>query len=235
MDKLIFNPKNHTYTIDGKKLTGVTTILSVISKPALISWSANCAVDYIDAKLPVKRDKNTLKVDADDFKSILEQARKAHTVKRDKAGDIGTLVHKQIEKWINGEPIDKMTLQAQKMFRNFTNWATENKVKFLASERQVYSEKHFFAGTYDFLCKMDGKIFLGDIKTGSRIYPEHLAQCAAYQICEEEMNETKINGHIIVNLKKDGTIQTKTNYDFNGYKKMFLSALVIYRQLKNND
>ena len=229
MSRLQFNSKNHHYTLDDKPITGVTTILNMIAKPALINWAANMAVDYIDAKLPVKRDKNILQVDADDFKSILEQARKAHCQKRDKAGDIGTFVHKQIEKWINKEPTDKMTLQAQKMFRNFTNWATENKVKFLASERQVYSEKYFFAGTYDFLCEIDGKTWLGDIKTSSGIYPEMFFQCAGYQICEEEMGKRKIDGHIILNLKKDGTFKEKRSISNNDNKKAFLSALNLYR------
>jgi len=245
-NRLKFNQKNHHYTLDNKPITGVTTILQVISKPALINWSANMAVDYILNEI------NNLKPDDLNFSDFLiwindqvgKEARKAHLKKRDKAGDIGIIAHSLIEDWIkNGkrtiEVSDRIKDKedAQKitvMVLNFINWAKENKVQFLASERQVYSDKFWYCGTYDFLAKIDGKTYLGDIKTSSGIYPEMWAQCAGYQICEQEMNpKQKIDGHLIVNLKKDGKIQTKTSYDYAGYRKMFLGALAIYRQLNN--
>jgi len=246
-NRLLFNEKNHHYTLDGKPVTGNTTILNkVLAKPALIPWAANESakeMGWLDPKYNKKEKcikqaelflNKIKKMSAGDYFKLLEQARKAHCQKRDTAGDIGKFVHEQIENWIKGQPVKKMNKQAQKMFDNFINWATENKVKFLASEQRVYSEKYWYAGTFDFLCKLDGKTYLGDIKTGSGIYPEMWAQCAGYQIAlQENEPKTKIDGHLIVNLKKDGTIKTQTNYDYIGYKKMFLSALVIYRQLFN--
>ena len=242
MSKLQFNPNNHSYTIDGKRLTGVTTILGVIAKPALINWASNMAVDYIQKELAERMKKDRIKgLDADERVSgflnatsdIFDQARKAYAQKRDKAGDIGTIAHERIEQWIKGvEYSTEMSEQVGKMVNNFTNWATENKVKFSASEIRIFSEKFWFAGTADMICQMGGKTYLGDIKTSSGIYPEMWAQCAAYRICHEEMYpDIKIDGSLIVNLTKDGKINVKTNDDFVGYKKMFLSALVIYRQL----
>ena len=120
------------------------------------------------------------------------------------------------------------------MVANFINWARTEQVEFLASEKQVYSEKYWFCGTYDFLAKIDNKTYLGDIKTSSNIYPEMWAQCAGYQICQQEMNpDQRIDGHLIVNLKKDGSIQVKKSFDYAGYRKMFLGALAIYRQLND--
>ena len=120
--------------------------------------------------------------------------------------------------------------QLQKMAQNFINWAKKNKVKFLASEKRVYSEKYWFCGTYDFLCEIDKKIWLGDIKTSSGIYPDMFFQTAGYQICEEEMNpDLKIDGHIIVNIKKDGTINEKRSISNEDNKKAFLSALTLCR------
>ena len=42
-----FNETNHSYKLNGIKLPGCTTILSMISKPALIQWSANETARYI--------------------------------------------------------------------------------------------------------------------------------------------------------------------------------------------
>ena len=36
-----FSEEGHLHILDGKALTGVTTILGVIAKPALIQWSAD--------------------------------------------------------------------------------------------------------------------------------------------------------------------------------------------------
>ena len=41
--EFIYKDSNHSYTLDGKRLTGVTTILGVIAKPALIGWAARMA------------------------------------------------------------------------------------------------------------------------------------------------------------------------------------------------
>lgn len=226
--KLEFNEKNHRYTLDEKPVTGVTTILGVIAKPALINWSANMAVDYMCEhigellKFPINKE-NTDK--------ILKEARKAHCMKRDKAADIGTIAHKQIENWINGDPLDEVDSKVRKMVDNFIGWADKNKVEFLASEKQVYSEKNWFAGTYDFLCKIDGKTYLGDVKTSSGIYPEMFFQCAAYQICEEEMEEVKIDGCVIVNIRKDGTFEEKRSISNETNKEAFLAALKLYRAI----
>ena len=42
-----FNKEEHYYELDGKRLYGVTTVLGVIAKPALIPWAVKMAIDYI--------------------------------------------------------------------------------------------------------------------------------------------------------------------------------------------
>lgn len=236
MDRLKFDKSKHIYTLDDKPITGVTTILGVISKPALIGWAANQAVDYIiknsDVNNYANRDIGAMTYILTHI-SVLEEARRAYAKKRDKAGDTGTLCHKMIEEWIKTgkKPQKYPDTQVKKMVLNFINWAKENKVKFLASEKQVYSEKYFFAGTYDFLCEIDGKTWLGDIKTSSNIYPEMMFQCAAYQICEEEMNKIKIDGCIVVNISKNGKLKEKRSISNKTNKEAFLAALKLYRAI----
>jgi hypothetical protein len=43
----VFDEKKHLYFYDGKPMTGCTTILGVLAKPALIPWAAKMAVEYI--------------------------------------------------------------------------------------------------------------------------------------------------------------------------------------------
>ena len=88
--KFEFNKNTHTYTLDGKRLTGVTTILGIISKPALISWSSRMACEYVRENLK----------DIAELEPILELAEKAHTRKKDKAAQAGTDVHLWVSEWI---------------------------------------------------------------------------------------------------------------------------------------
>lgn len=240
MNRLEFNKARHHYTLDGKAITGVTTILGIIGKPGLIPWAVKMATDYIAKNSLVAEITSPENILKEDIKlpeyivteKILEEARTAHTRTRDKAGDIGTLVHECIEDYINRKAYNpKISKQAHKMVNNFRDWATDNKVEFLGSEQQVYSEKYFYAGTFDFLCMIAGKTYLGDIKTGSGIYPEMFFQCAAYQIAHEEMTGARVDGTIIVNLKKDGTITEKRSISNKTNKEAFLAALTLYRAM----
>jgi len=231
-----FNEKTHTYTLDGKRMTGVTSVLGVINKPALVGWAAKMASGYV---------KDNLK-DIADLDRVCEEAKKAHIKKRDKAADAGTDVHKEIEGLINhainsnkGFIPEFETVQDSKQLQHFINWAVKNKVKFLASEKRVYSKKHFTAGTYDFKCEIDGKTYIGDIKTSSGIYDRTpFAQASAYQMMEEEMTGVKdVQGRLIINLKKTGIFdEDKDVYISEHYEddlELFMSSLSIYRIMNN--
>jgi hypothetical protein len=54
-DVFEFDEKSHIYKLNGKKLTGVTTILGVINKPALVGWAARMAVEHIKASISYRR------------------------------------------------------------------------------------------------------------------------------------------------------------------------------------
>ena len=106
--------------------------------------------------------------------------------------------------------------------------------KFLASEKQVYSQTHFLAGTLDFICEIDGKKYLGDIKTSSGIYGrEYFAQCAAYRMMCEEQGETGFAGSVVVRLGKDGSFEEVYSMDYENDKKLFLACLEVYRTMGN--
>lgn len=231
-NRLTFKADGHTYLLDEKPITGVTTILGVINKPALLSWAAGCAVDFIAT---------AQSLDA----GILKDAVTAYAKKRDKAGDIGTLAHEIIAQYIQNQIADikkpiAIPESVAPMYLNFVKWAEDNKVKFISSEQRVYSEKSWYCGTYDFDCEIDGKLYLGDLKTSSGIYPEMFFQTAAYQNAVQEMakpNEVPIYGNLIVNCKKDGTFDCQMTEEYEQNLKAFMGALAIYRrqsELKNN-
>jgi hypothetical protein len=93
-------------------------------------------------------------------------------------------------------------------------WVEIVKPKFLGSEMTVYSLKNREAGTMDNLMeiqpgeyaingktplKLDGGIYVLDLKTGNNVDDDAYMQTADYAYCKEEMNpEIKIAGTIIL-------------------------------------
>ncbi len=222
-----FDSETHTYVLDGKLLTGVTTILGVIAKPALIQWSADMACKFIEEKLV-----DGVASFPDEIKAWLIEARISHRKKKETAGSIGTEAHKHIEAWIKTKNTGLMkSKQVADMVDQFIAWVKENNVKFLESEKQIYSKTHWYAGTVDFVCEIDGKIWIGDIKTSSGIYPEYFFQTSGYQLAIQEMGlYPEIEGHIIVNIKKDGSkFEVEKSYGYAQSVEAFKAALIIYR------
>ena len=229
----------HNYYFDGAKMTGCTTILSILAKPTLIQWAANMACDYIknnsDWVMEGAKEPKDVKGYCKCLWDTLEEARFAHRRKKEEAGQKGKDVHAIIENMIKfaikerDGVIDCSLEYENKQIQNFVEWAIKNRIEFLESEKQLYSKELWFAGTCDFICKIDGAMWLGDIKTSSGIYPEHFAQCAGYQIMIDENKLYEISGHIIINLKKTGEFEEKRSISLEDYKRFFLAALDIYR------
>jgi len=231
---LTFDPDKHIYTVDGERVDGVTGVVSVIAKPALIYWSVNMALSYIGKKIKAGKSYDEIQL-----KKILEGAKIAHKVKKEDAGDIGTLVHEAIERYIlTGKEEPPVHEKAKVCYENFINWAKENKVRFIETERKVYSKEYNYAGTMDFACVIGDKTFVGDIKTSNAIYNEYWFQTSAYQQAYTEETGTKIDGQLIVRVSRNGDFEIQENYDYEENVQAFNGALVLYRriqQLKDNE
>ncbi len=161
---------------DGTIVPGVTTVLGVLNKPALVKWANNLGLQGIDS---------TKYVDA--------------------TAQAGTLAHYLIECELTGETPDlapfsqeQITL-AQHSLDKWTVWRKENKIrpKLIASEVPLVSEAHRYGGTIDIIAKLKGKTELIDVKTAKAIYPEHIHQLAAYWYLAEANGYTIHNTRIL--------------------------------------
>lgn len=232
-DNFQFDDKKHVYTLDGKRLYGVTSVLGVIAKPALIGWSAKMVTEWINENCPTN-DSGVFQV----TKADLEIAKNAHRKKKEEAGDVGTDVHALCEEQIkmaiatNQGYLTLLKMPENPMVQKFIVWAVENQVQFLASEKKMYSREMWVAGTCDFTAKIGDKLYMGDIKTSSGIYGrEYFFQCAGYILMAEEHGE-KFDASIIVRLGKDGSFETKESHDLDTDKKGFKSALDLFKALE---
>lgn len=234
----VFDKEHHIHTLAGRPLHGVTSVLGVIAKPALIQWAADQAVNYIEDNFPTAEEIiNGTKT----FAPIFAEARLAHRKKKEKAGDWGTRIHEIIEQHVKYGPIDLLSFpvtEADKLhvYRKFTDWVADNNVKFLMSEKNVWSESLWIGGICDFVAEINGKKYIGDFKTSSGIWNEAFFQIAAYDLCLQEMGEyteEEIAGYIVVNLRKDGGFQTKITTDKLSNQVAFKSALSLYKVIKS--
>jgi len=159
------------YLIDGVKFPSVTTILSVINKPALVSWSAKvereactlAATELYAELAPRPQLPRAMYVLA--LEQRLGQT-KAHTKALAAAAEIGTACHSKIE-WllrrqlgqrVGPEPMGPDAVEWSVMA--FEDWSKAVQIHPLAIETTVFSRTHAYAGTLDLLAELNGPALL---------------------------------------------------------------------------
>lgn len=187
------------YQIGDRLLPSVTNILGAVPKPALIPWAAKLertacttAAATLYEELASTRQAYPKAWYLAALETRLGQV-KAHTRALEQAGDIGTQAHRLIEWTLRtaigaaAGPKPVISDAAQWAFMAFEDWAKSVRLKPVLIEQVVYSTVHGYAGTMDFLARVNGVLTLVDIKTGKAIYPEASLQSAAYRVALEEM------------------------------------------------
>ena len=216
--------KGHSYVLDGEPVTGVTTIINQgLPKPALVAWAGNTvagyAADHWDelAELPISK--------------RIEQMKKAPYADRDAAANKGTQVHGLAEQLGRGEQVevpDSLAGHVESCVKFLDDWD----VQMVLQEVPVFSRKHRYAGTLDFIAKLaDGRTVLGDYKTNrSGPFGEVALQLAAYRYAEfyldHEGNEQPmppVDGCVVVWVRADGY----DLYDFTADEQVHRSFLYV--------
>jgi ATP-dependent exoDNAse (exonuclease V) beta subunit len=193
-----------TYVIDGIEYPSVTEILKVINKPELVEWF-----------------KRT------NFSEIVE--------KSEKATNIGDIVHDAIHKLLKGERVEikikpEYVSSVQNCVSAFLDWKKKCGVEVVETEKLVVSKKHFYAGTFDFVGKVDGKIVLADWKTSSAIYKEYFVQVAAYKVAYEEMTGQKVDECWVIRFGKNtADFEAKKVEDLDKLFTLFLYAYELWK------
>lgn len=113
----------------------------------------------------------------------------------DRAGTFGTTFHSMVEKFLLGGTVsyyDYIYLGetvATAIWERFATWQDfweelnrEHEVTYKPEgvEYIVYNEKYEYAGTVDFICKVDGEPQIFDWKTSNSIHNNHKQQMIAY-------------------------------------------------------
>jgi hypothetical protein len=158
-----------------------------------------------------------------------------------KAADAGTLAHAMIEAHL----LDKdpaacitpaytpdMVSKAESSFLAFLEWAGQTNLKVVETETSLVSETYQFGGTLDAgVLTINDKLAIGDWKTSSGVYPDHLIQLAAYQMLWDECRPDRpITGglHLFRFSKDTGDFHHHFFQDLNKGADAFLHCLALY-------
>lgn len=223
MTKYSFDEKNHVHKLGDKRMHGVTSILRMWGDPsALVNWAANQAVDYL------------YNLDNEPTQDQWNEARTAHLRKRDKAGDKGTEVHAELEIMVNDMIDGTLNGEYSGVTMDVYEWMLAEDIRPLASEMNVWSETHWFAGIADAVIEKDGKKYILDFKTSNSLQTKHFYQMGAYSIAVKEMKkEAKVDGVVIVHIPKGKSFKPEKNvywrYDIEALEKAFLNILETYK------
>ena len=200
--KMRFFPDSHVYMVNGVRKTGVTTYINILDKSrALMSWKGSLTVAFLLKKLK----------EGNITEEMICATHNIDEIEKDEAAKFGSMIHDWCENYIKAKlkikgysipdmPEDSKVLNGVSAF---LDWEKEHKVKFISSERVVYSKKHDYIGKMDIEAYVDGEICLVDLKSSNGLYNTVRLQTAAYlKADEEERGKGIYTGRWAVRLAK---------------------------------
>lgn len=186
---------------DGKPLLvpGVTTVLSALDKGGIVQWAVNNTAAYaianIDALLNRTEEQgygflrwyhNRMKPkDFDD--PAVDITDYSNGVLNDLA-ELGTMTHDWVADFLNDYFNEDLIRNEQvEMVNRFLEWYAEHDLEVIATEVTVVGAD--WAGTLDYILRIDGVTYLVDLKTSRAIRSSHYGQLSALGSAEAMMRE----------------------------------------------
>jgi hypothetical protein len=141
-----------------------------------------------------------------------------------KASEEGTQVHNAAEDYLAGKEITwiddygnaKYSLDVWRMILRFTEFWAEYKPELISCEEHLFSDTLKIAGTADLVVKINGEIWMLDIKTSNSIHDTYNLQLACYTQAWNECFDTPIQRRGILWLKSSSRGNDKTGKKMKG-------------------
>lgn len=207
--KSVRRAKSTYKTTSGELVPGVTTILGLRAKPALIEWGFRIGKQNPNL--------NSLREYADDL------------------ADIGTCVHYLLDCHLrNVDPdlgdFSPNVVEASKTAtRKYFDWSGGKKIDVVYADLEMVSDQHRFGGKLDVFADIDGRRTVLDFKTGKHIYTEHLYQVAAYAEMLRERGE-RVDEIRILQIGRSGSegFSERVLSDWQNHWLAFLALRQLY-------
>jgi hypothetical protein len=230
--ELTFDEAEHKYYTDtGSTLyevPGVSTCCNMLDHSVyLMPWAAKMMANYLREHVEVRR--NAIDMSWNQFDNLIDEAKTAHRRHFKEAGDIGNMAHE----WLNRAIVAALAEtdgvvhnmpepgfdneQAYNCGIHAHQWMLAHNVRWLQTERKVFSLAGYFAGTMDGLALVDSCSHMSccptwylderaiiDFKSSNHLRLEYLYQTAAYlEAWNEEFPEQSAATRWILRLGKE--------------------------------
>ena len=168
--------REYVWPQTGERFVSVTTVLSVINKPALVRWAAKMTAEYAANNLQAWQNLETA--------AAVDLLKGAPWRRTEERMSLGTSVHEAAEAWAKGEEITAYPENIRPYMRQFLCFLEEFEPEVMHSEVSAYNREFGYAGTMDLLARFGDELVLIDYKTGKQAYAEAELQLNAYAACE---------------------------------------------------
>lgn len=225
--KRIETKKGHYYKLDGRRVSGVTTLINGgMPKPNLIDWAARTVAEYV-ADNPAE----VASLRGAGRDALIDFLKVRHNAIRDAAGARGTEVHGYAQQFAEGADDLAVPDELAGYVEACVAFLDEWQVIPVLTETAVASRTWQYCGTFDVVADVyDGTRRIVDWKTGaSGIWGETGLQLAGYANAEfyhhtdgteRRVADLSIDKGLAVHLKPDGTYDAfDTVIDAAAFKK----------------
>jgi len=195
---LVFTESNHRYKLDGKPVTGVTTILNGgIPKPALVWWAGGVVAKFV---VDPENAGTVAELLAGDQDSAVKFLQLLPNQERDSAAERGTEVHDLAEKLATTGEVDAPE-ELVGFIEGYLDFLDRWQITPVLVEVVLANREHWYSGKVDLLATSPllmsqadidaGKVIQIDLKTSKGVYFETALQTAAYARAEFYMDGGK--------------------------------------------
>lgn len=246
--ELIVKGKSHLYKVTQPEglesiFAGVTGVLGVISKPALLGWVKREALAVVRAgllHLMGGKASKRIVVNSDFIDKLIEEAKANPDKQKDDAATLGTKAHAYFEAVITGKPLGPIDNDILKPVAGFAAWWKSSGIEILLGDTKVASLKYQYGGSLDALGYdiKNATLVLIDFKTSKNIFAEYALQVAAYANAFEETYGIPVKRAIIARFAKDGAFNAGPGYEIAEIRNIeesfaaFLAAKELQERMK---
>lgn len=244
-----YRTADHRYYWNGKgPLPSVTSILSVLDKPAVVQWAKRTVAEFAVRSFHDGSLQDHLRQMPNPDTETVRWLASLPDYQKDQAGKLGSGVHLLADMQARGDQtfvVSETEAPYLAAFKNFLNWLHGQGAEIVSSEKMVWSSDGY-AGTYDLIVKFPycqnhdpnsgpgsdqcmvcqryageqiADLWLIDIKTSKGYYPETALQLVAYGYADQIILEGNPDGYPMPIVNRYGVLHLRPElYSDTGYR-----------------
>lgn len=237
----------HVYRVSGDDIKGellfpgVTGILNIISKPALVPWATKEALKSAERALVGRlngKESSKITLNKTWIEDVIKDAKKKPTEIKEDAADLGTQAHAVFDAIILHKPIPQVDDRLIQTIGKFQDWLKDTNIKFLIGDTSIASRAYGYGGALDAVGFIGDDAVLVDFKTSNGIYDTYALQVAAYVQSFFETYGIRCKRAVIVRFGKEKEKGVPIEFEAKWLENIdnsfdaFLNALKLSKRLK---